>query len=107
MFNKMKKEGLGNCRLVTLSSVAGNVLKEILLESIDKPMNGKKEMGNSQHRSTKSRSYLSLLSVFYVEVTCWVDKGRAGVVAYLAFSKGFDDCSNDMAIQKLRKYGSL
>ena len=50
---------------------------------------------------------MSLLSVFYVEVTCWVDKGRAGIVAYLAFSKDFDDCSNDMAIQKLRKYGSL
>ena len=55
MFNKMEKEGLGNCRLLTLSSVAGNVLKEILLQSIDKPMNGKKEMGNSQHGSTKSR----------------------------------------------------
>ena len=107
MFNKMEKEGVGNCRVVGLPSVSGQVRKEIFLGSIAKHTKEKNVKGSIQHGVKELKSCLSLLTVFHIEITLLVDEGRSAAVAYVAFSKGFDAPSNDMVIQKLRKYRIL
>lgn len=64
VFKEVKKEGVGNQRLVGLTSVAGKVLKEILPESVVEQTKNQNVMGSSQHGFREGKSRVSLLSVF-------------------------------------------
>lgn len=43
-----KKENLGNCRSVSLHSVSGRMMEQIILETITKYMKGKKVVRSGQ-----------------------------------------------------------
>jgi len=105
VFKKGKKEDPGNYRPVSLTSVPGKVMEQLILEVIIKKMEEKKVIRSSQHGFNKGKSCLTNLIAFYDGVTGWVDEGRAVGVVYLDFSKAFNIISHNILLGKLRKCG--
>jgi len=77
VFKMGKKEDPGNYRLVSLTSIMGKVMKQLILEVINKQVEEKKFIRSSQHGFTKGKSCLTNLIAFYDGVTGWVDEWRA------------------------------
>jgi len=59
VFKKGKKEDPGNYRLVSLTSVPGKVMEQLILDVISKQMEEKKIIRSSQHGFTKGKSYFT------------------------------------------------
>jgi len=102
-FKKGKKEDPG--RPVSLTSIPGKVMEQLILEVTIRQVEETKVIGSSQHGFTKRKSCLTNLIAFYDGMTGWVDEGRAVDVVYLDFSKAFDTVSRNILLGKLRKCG--
>jgi len=105
VFKKGKQEDPGNFRQVSITSIPGKVVEQLILDVTSKQVEEKKVVRSSQHGFTKGKSCLTNLIAFYDGVTGWVDEGRAVDVVYLDFSKAFDTVSHDTVIGKLKKCG--
>jgi len=103
IFKKGKKEDPGNYRPVSLTSIPGKMMEQLILEVIIKQVEEKKVTRSSQHGFTKEKSCLTNLIAFYEGMTGWVDEGRAVDVVSLDFSKAFDTVSHNILLRKLRK----
>ncbi|GAB0208061.1 mitochondrial enolase superfamily member 1 [Grus japonensis] len=105
VFKKSKKEDPGNYRPVSLTSIPGKVMEQLILGVINKHVEEKKVIGSGQHGFTKGKSCLTNLIAFYDGMTGWVDEGKAVDVVYLDFNKAFETGSHNILISKLRKCG--
>ncbi|PKU35904.1 rna-directed dna polymerase from mobile element jockey-like [Limosa lapponica baueri] len=85
-FKNGKKEDPGNYRPVSLTSVYGKIMEQILLESLLRHMENKEV-------------------AFYDIATDLVDKGRATDVIYLDLCKAFDTVPHDILVSKLESHG--
>ena len=75
---------------VSLTSVPGKVMEQIVLREITWHAQDSWGIRPSQHEFMKGRSCLTNLISFYDAVTCLVDEGKAADVVYLDFTKAFD-----------------
>jgi len=102
VFIKGKKEDPGNYRPVSLTSIPGKVMEQLILDVISKQVEEKKVIRSSQHGFTKWKSCLTNLIAFYDGMNGWVDEGTAVDVVYLDFSKAFVTVSHNILLGKLR-----
>jgi len=69
IFKKGKKEDPGNYRPVSLTSIPGKVVEQLVLEVINKQVEERKVIRSSQHGFTKGKSCLTNLIAFYHGMT--------------------------------------
>ena len=71
VFKKGKKEDPGNYSPVSLTSILGKMMEQLILEVIIKEVEEKKVISSRQYGFTKGKSCLTNLIAFYDEMTGW------------------------------------
>ncbi|PKU41752.1 rna-directed dna polymerase from mobile element jockey-like [Limosa lapponica baueri] len=100
-----RKDDLGSYRPVSLTSVPGKIMAQIILSAILQHMKDTQAIRPSQHGFMKGRSCLTNLISFYDKLNHLVDEAKTVDVVYLDFSRAFDIISHNILLEKLAAHG--
>ncbi|XP_077638367.1 triadin isoform X5 [Lonchura striata] len=104
IFKKRDKEEPGSDRSVSLTSVSGKIMEQLLQETLLRHMENNEMIANSQHGITKVKSCLTNFLAIYHGVTAVVDEGRATGIISLDLNKG--TVPHDIYVSKMERHGS-
>jgi len=99
IYNQGWEQDPGNYRSVSLTSVPGKAMEQIILSAITWHVQDNQAIRPRQHGFMKVRSCLTNLISFYDMVTCLVHEGKAVGVVCLDFSKAFDTISHSFFLE--------
>jgi len=105
IFKNGKKEDPGNYRPVSLTSLPGKIMEQILLETVLGHMENKEVTGKSQHCFSKGKLYLTKLLAFCDRVSALMYRGRVTDIIYLDLRKTFDTILHGILVSKLETHG--
>lgn len=104
VFKEGKKEDAGNYRLVSFTLILGNLMKQMILETLFKHIKDKNLIRRHQHGFMKGKSYFNNLRTVYDEMTSLVGEEREVDTVSLDINKAFDTVFHNILIDKLIKH---
>ena len=107
LFKKGSKDGPGNYRPISLTSVPGKMLESIIADDMMSHLEHNKLILDSQHGFRSGRSCLTNLVDFFHDMFSIYDKSRAVDILYLDFRKAFDKVPHKRLMAKVRSLGVI
>ena len=94
-----------NNRPVSFTSATGKLMERIVKEDIERHLESKGLIGNSQHGFRYGRSPQTILIEFMEQTTEWIGNGKPFDVVYLDFAKAFDKVCLESLLVKYKAVG--
>jgi ribonuclease P/MRP protein subunit RPP40 len=102
---KGDKSIAGNYRPISLTSVIGKLLEQVITASVTKHLEVNNLIGDSQHGFRRKRSCLTNLLEFFHDMYIDYDKYKVADIIYLDFQKAFDKVPHRRLLTKIRALG--